>query len=145
MLCLCSKKYCCYDATSIDNNFSTKGLNKRARERGADGHLEHCRCVQVEKSNSRLINSIFRTHNQAVATEKGVMKRFSCFIPRDLLNLIHLTLNLAICEFFNCSFFLSYVWSFLQSKCILEPSIQSFYTAFLHKSVCSYHTLLQAT
>ena len=41
MLFLCSNTYCCYDITSNELKFSSKGLNKRVLEQRGDGPLEN--------------------------------------------------------------------------------------------------------
>ena len=61
MLCLCSKTYCCYDATSNKFKFSSEGLNKRVLEQSGDGPLEKHRRVLNEKVNVTSNNRGFRT------------------------------------------------------------------------------------
>ena len=43
MLCLYSKTYCCYGKKSVELNFSSKGLNKRALEESGDGPMSKYR------------------------------------------------------------------------------------------------------
>ena len=45
MLCLCTKAYCCYEFTSNNLKFSSKGLNKRVLEHCGDGPLGKYRTV----------------------------------------------------------------------------------------------------
>ena len=53
MLCLCSKRYCCYDVTSNKLKFSSKVLNKRVLEESADGPLEKYWRVSPERNGKR--------------------------------------------------------------------------------------------
>ena len=49
MLCLCSKTYCCYDATSNKLKFSRKSLNKRVLQQSGGGPLEKYRKVLMRQ------------------------------------------------------------------------------------------------
>ena len=84
MLCLCSKTYCCYDVTSNETKFSSKGLNKRVLEQSGDGPLEKYRRVLNEKVNVTSNNRGFRTNNHSVATYEQVKKGFAYFHPKRL-------------------------------------------------------------
>ena len=66
MLCLCSKTYCCCDVTSIEPNFSNKGLNKRVLEQSRDGLLEKYGRILNEKVNVTANKRHFRTNNQSL-------------------------------------------------------------------------------
>ena len=79
MLCLCCKTYCCYDVTSNELKFSSKGLNKRVLEQSGDGPLEKYRWVLNEKVNVTSNNRRFRTNNHSVATYELVKKGLSYF------------------------------------------------------------------
>ena len=59
MLCLCGKKYCCYDRKSNKYKFSSKGPNKRALEDCGDGPMPKYRKVLVESVNETSTNSRF--------------------------------------------------------------------------------------
>ena len=85
MLCLCSKTYCCYDATSNKVKFSSKGLNKRVLEQSGDGPLEKYRRVLNEKVNITSNNRGFRTNNHSVATYEQVKKGLSYFYPKRIV------------------------------------------------------------
>ena len=82
MLCLCSKTYCCYDVTSNNPKFSSKGLNKRVLEQGGDGPLEKNRRDLNEKVNVTSNKRVFRTNNHSVATTEQVKKGLSYFYPK---------------------------------------------------------------
>ena len=85
MLCLCSKTYCCYDVTSNQLNFSSKGLNKRVLEQRGEGPLEKYRRVLNKKVNVTSNNRGFRTNNHSVATYKKVKKGLSYFYPQRIV------------------------------------------------------------
>ena len=51
ILCLFSKTYCCYDVTSKNLKFSSKGLNKRVLEQSGGGSLGKFRRVLNETVN----------------------------------------------------------------------------------------------
>ena len=85
MLCLCSKTYCCYDATSNKPKFSSKGLNKRVLEKSGDGPLEKCRSFLNEKVNVTLNNRGFRKNNHSVATYEQVRQGLSYFYPKRIV------------------------------------------------------------
>ena len=51
MLCLCSRIYCCYDFTSNNIKFSSKGLIKRVLEQSDERPLEKYRRVSTGKVN----------------------------------------------------------------------------------------------
>ena len=85
MLCLCSKTYCCYDVTSKNLKFSSKGLNKRVLEQNADGPLEKYRRVLNEKVSVTSNNRGFRTSNHSVATYEQVKKGLSYFYPKTIV------------------------------------------------------------
>ena len=82
MLCLCSKTYCCYDVTSNEPKFSSKGLNNCVLEQSGDGPLEKYRRVLNEKVNVTSNNRRFRTNNHSVATYEQVKKGLSFFYPK---------------------------------------------------------------
>ena len=82
MLCLCSKTYCCYDVTSNQLKFSSKGLKKRVVEQSGDGPLEKYRRVLNENVNVTSNNRGFRTNNHSVATHEQGKKGLSYFYPR---------------------------------------------------------------
>ena len=84
-LCLCSKTYYCYDVTSNNFKFSSKGLNKRALEQSGDGPLEKYRRVLNEKVNVTLNNRGFRTNNHTVATYEQIRKNPSYFYPKRIV------------------------------------------------------------
>ena len=73
-LCLYSKTYCCYDVTSNEYKFSSKGLNKGVLEQSGDGPLEKYRRVLNEKVNVTSNNRRFRTNNHSGATYEQVKK-----------------------------------------------------------------------
>ena len=77
VLCLCSKTYCCYDVTSNELKFSSKGLNKRVLEQSCDGPLEMYRRVLNEEVNVTSNKRGIRTNNHSVATYEQVKKSFS--------------------------------------------------------------------
>ena len=83
MLCLCSKTCCCYDVTSIQLRFSSKGLNKRVLEQSADGPLEKYRRVLNEKVSATSNNRGCRTKGQSVATYEQVNNGVSYFYPQQ--------------------------------------------------------------
>ena len=82
MLCLCSKTYCCYDVTSNNFKFSSKGLNKRVLEQSGDVPLEKFRRGLNEKVNVTSNKRGFRTNNHSVATYEQVKKGLSYFYPK---------------------------------------------------------------
>ena len=84
MLCLCSKTYCCYDVTSNQLKFSSKGLNKRVLEQSGDPLLEKYRRV-YEKVNVTLDNRGFRTNKHYVATYEQVKKGVSYCHPKRMV------------------------------------------------------------
>ena len=77
MLCLCSKKYCCYYVTSNKLKFSSKGLNKRVLEESGDGPLEKYRRVLNQTVNITSNNRGFRTNNHSVVTYEQVKEDLS--------------------------------------------------------------------
>ena len=82
MICLCSKTYCCYDATSDKNKFSSKGLSKRTLEETGDGPLEKYRRLMEEIINLTSTNRGFRTINHCVATYEQTKRGLSCFYSK---------------------------------------------------------------
>ena len=85
MLCLCSKTYFCYDATSNKLKISSKGLNKRVQEQNGDWPLEKYLRVLDEKENVTSNNRGFRTNNHSVATYEQVKKGVSYFYPKQIV------------------------------------------------------------
>ena len=85
MLCLCSKRYCCYDVTSNKLTFSSEALNKRVLEQSGDGPLEKCRRVLNENLNVTSKNRGFRTDNQSVAAYEQAKKDLSYFYPKRIV------------------------------------------------------------
>ena len=85
MLCLCSKTYCCYDVTSNENKFSSKGLNKRVLEQSGDRPLEKYRRVLNKKVNVTSNNRGFRTNNHSVATYEKVKKGLCYSYPKEIV------------------------------------------------------------
>ena len=83
MLCLCSKRYCCYDVTSKELEFTSKGLNKRVLEQSGAGPLEKYRRVLNKKVNVTSNNRGFRTNNHSVATYEQIKKSLSYFYPQQ--------------------------------------------------------------
>ena len=61
MLCLCSKTYCCYDSKCQKNNFSSKGLNKRALEDSGGGPMAKYRQLLDDAENLKSTNRGFKT------------------------------------------------------------------------------------
>ena len=84
-LCLCSKTYCCFDATSNQAKFSSKSLNKRVLEESGDGPLEKYRRALNEKVNVTSNNRRFRTNNHSVATYEQFKKGPSYFYPKRIV------------------------------------------------------------
>ena len=68
MLCLCTKTYFCYDATSNKFKFSSISLSKRVQEVLGDGALENYRRVLNETVNVTSNNRGFRINNHSLAT-----------------------------------------------------------------------------
>ena len=85
MLCLFSKTYCCYDVSSEELRFSSKGLNKRVLEQSGDGPLEKYLRVLNEKVNVTSNNRGFRTNNHSVAIYEQVKKGLSYFYPKRIV------------------------------------------------------------
>ena len=77
MLCLCNKRYCCYDITSNKLKFSSRGLNKQVLEENGDGPLEKYRRVLKDKVNATSNNRGFRTNDHSVATFEQIKKGLS--------------------------------------------------------------------
>ena len=84
-ICLCSKTYCCYDATSNQAKFSSKGLNKRVLEESGNGPLEKYRRALNEKVNVTSNNRRFRTSNHSVANYEQFKKGLSYFYPKRIV------------------------------------------------------------
>ena len=77
MLCLCSKKYCCYDKQTNKHKCSSKGLNKATLEECGDRKdLEEA--VNVTSTNRR-----FRTIQHSVATYEQTKTDCLTFIQKD--------------------------------------------------------------
>ena len=85
MLCLCSKKYYCYDVTSIKLRVSSKGINKRLLEQSGDGPLEKYRRVLNKKVNITSNNRGLRTNNHSDATYEQAKKGLSYFYPKRIV------------------------------------------------------------
>ena len=85
MICLCSKTYCCYDAKSEKNKFSSKGLNKRNLEETGDGPMEKYRRVMDENINLTSTNRGFRTINPCIATYEQTTKGLYYFNPKRVV------------------------------------------------------------
>ena len=83
MLCLCSKRYCCYDNKSDKFKFSSKGLNKRVREDSGDGLMAKYRSLLDYDFNLTSTNREFRTVNPMVATYQQTKKGLRCFYPKS--------------------------------------------------------------
>ena len=88
MLCLCSKRYCCYVVTSNKLKFSSKDLNKRVLEQSGDVPLEKYRRVLNEKVNVSSNNRGFRTNSHSVATYEQVKKGLSYFYPKRIVETV---------------------------------------------------------
>ena len=54
---MCSKTYRCYDVSSNQPIFSSKGLEKRVMQQSGVGSLEKCRRVLNEKDSFQLIQN----------------------------------------------------------------------------------------
>ena len=84
MLRLCSKTYCCYNKTSDNLKFSSKGLCKRRLEQSGDGLLDKYSKVADERVDSTSINRSFRTKNNTVATYDQTIQGLSSFYPKRI-------------------------------------------------------------
>ena len=85
MFCLCSKIYCCYDVTSKNLKFSTKGLSKRVLEPSGHRPLEVYRRVLNEKVYVTSNNRGFRTNNQSAATCEQIKKSLPYFYRKRIV------------------------------------------------------------
>ena len=85
MLCLCSKTYCCYYATSNKFKFSSRDLNKRVLDQSGDGPLEKYRIVLNEKINVISNYRGFRKNNHSVATFEQDKKGLSYLYPKRIV------------------------------------------------------------
>ena len=109
-ICLCSKLYCCYDATSNKLKFSSKGLNKRVLEDNGDGPLEKCRRVFNKTVDVTSNNRGFRTNNLSFATYEQVKKGLSYLYPKRIVetdgihtqSLIFVRYSITFCFLMSC-------------------------------------------
>ena len=85
-MCLCSKKYCCFDKQTNKHKFSSKGLNKSTLEECGDGGpMPKYRKVLEEAVNVTSTNRRFRTIQHSVATYEQTIKGLSYFYPKRIV------------------------------------------------------------
>ena len=85
-LCLCSKTYCCYNSSSNNDRFSSKGLNKRTLEDSGDGPLAKHWKVLDEFINVTSTNRGFRTVHHSAAVYEQTKKGLSYFYPKRIVD-----------------------------------------------------------
>ena len=85
MLCLCTKKFCCYDKQTNKYRFSSKELNKRTLEDCGDGPMSKYRKVLQEAVNVTSTNREFRTIQHSVDTCEQTKYRLSYFYPKRIV------------------------------------------------------------
>ena len=80
-ICLCSKRYCCYDSQRNEFRSSCKGLNKRTLGNCGNGPMSNYSKVPEEFVNLTPTNWSFRTIQFPVATNEQAKKGLSYFYP----------------------------------------------------------------